>query len=39
MSAENAIAYAEKYCLEKAVSEAIENGYTPEEALNEWDII
>ena len=39
MAHENALALAGKYGLESLIEELIQKGYTPEEALSEWDII
>ena len=39
MSTEQALCVAQKYGLEDEVRREIENGYSPEEALAEWDIL
>ena len=39
MTVEEALATAQKYMLENEVQWCIDNGYTPEEALLEWDIL
>ena len=39
MAHENALALAGKYGLESLIEELIQKGYTPEDALSEWDII
>ena len=38
MTKEEAIAIAAKYCLQEEVAWEIDNGSSPEEALEEWDI-
>lgn len=38
MTVKDALAIAGKYNLQYEVQQAIDNGYTPEEALGEWDI-
>ena len=38
MTREEAIAKAKKYHLQAEVIWCIDHGYTPEEALDEWDI-
>lgn len=37
-SQEEALTIAREYHLEKEVKEAMENGYNPDEALQEWDL-
>lgn len=39
MTKEEAIALAAKYNLQEDVEFMIDNGWTPEEAIDEWDII
>lgn len=39
MSAKEAIATAKKYGLEWEIERAIKNGYSPEQALEDWDIL
>lgn len=39
MTREEALKIAKKYGLEKEVDYAMQNGYSPEEALYEWDIV
>lgn len=38
MSIKDAMAIAKKYSLEWEIERAIKNGYSPEDALREWDI-
>lgn len=39
MTKEKAIELAKEFCLEAEVQAELDRGATPEEALNEWDII
>lgn len=39
MTREEALATASKYCLEAEVQSLLDRGYSPEEALAEWDIL
>lgn len=39
MTAKDAIFLARKYNLEKEIRQELEAGLTPEEALEEWDIL
>lgn len=39
MTREEALKIARKYGLENEVDYAMQNGYSPEEALYEWDIV
>lgn len=39
MTKEEALEIAREYCLEAEIQELLDEGFTPEEALEDWDIL